>query len=283
MKILRNLFKVVTCDVRPRFFGDEILSAIPPGRVLCLGTVWRGELAPRVEAAAEAISSAFVAPGLSLGGALHAEPAPDVLDMGRTWVGNLQTKILASAADFASQQRPEEAGAAPGTDLGEVVEQLDRLRRDMGTGNPQTIADGVRRLRDAAGRVTDSMKGRSLDRHHTGDFSRSVSIATINQRNRDFHARNSAAPRLDSSGRMVRGAVVRTGDSARMTAVRDAEHAVRSASTPREQLSAINLLNRLQATREGEPFGTAGMIGRRPPQSPVELNAMHRAYWAGRY
>jgi len=288
-RILRGIFTTVTCDASTfrRFFGrtrDEILNAIPPGRVLCLGTVWTGELAPKVEAAAEAITSAFAAPGLSAGGVLHAEPAPDVLDLGRQWLGNLQTQILASAADFASQRRPEEAGAEPGTDLGEVVEQLDRLRRDMGTGKAQTITDRARRLRDAARRVTDSLKKRSIDRHHTGDFSRPQSIRSINDANARHWANRSAAPRLDSSGRMVypRGGAIRTGDSARTSAVRDAEHAVRSASTPHEQLAAINLLNRLNATRDGEPLGAAALLRTPAPQSIADLNARNRLYWATR-
>jgi hypothetical protein len=209
MKRIIRLFTLATSDalIRARGFGDEILHAIPPGRILCLGTVWKGQLAPEVQGVAAAVTSSFAASGLSIGGILHAEPAPGGLDLGRRWLGNLATKVLGAAADFASARGPAEVGAEPGTDVTEVLEQLDRLRRDMGTAEPARIADGARRLRDAAERVSSSLKdeeehgafseGRRIadglmPRRTIGDFSRPVPISTIHRRNREAAARNAA-------------------------------------------------------------------------------------------
>jgi hypothetical protein len=165
-----------------------------------------------------------------------------------------------------------------------AVGQLDRLRRDMGTGDPPIIADGVRRLLDAARRVTDSVKGRSLDRHHTGDFSRPVSIATINQRNRAFHARNSAAPTLDSSGRMIYPrSSSDAAPGARSTAFRDAMHAANTATTPREHIAALNAASKAFWHRGEPPTVTGDALRRLPAPTTVgEINQRNRAYWAGR-
>jgi len=288
-KILRNI--TLTCDAgtHAHFFGrrrtgDEILNAIPPGRILCLGTIWTGELAPAVTRAAAAIAANFLSPGLSVGGVLHAEPAPDTLDLGRQWLGALQTRILASAADFASQ-RPEEAGDEPGTDIGEVIQQLDRLRRDMGTADRAKIRDGVSRLQAAADRVSRSRD--EAERHGAFSEGRRIADATarrvadINQRNADFWNRRSSTPSLDSRGRMN----WRTGDAApaETTAFRDAMHAAANAATPREQISALNRAAKSFWSRGEPPTVTGDALRRTPAPTTIgEINARNRAYWAGR-
>lgn len=75
---------------------------------------------------------------------------------------------------------------------------------------------------------------------------------------------------------------VRTADGSRLTTARDAEHAVRIARTPREQIAAINALNRLKTIRDGDPLGAAALSRVAPPTSVGDINAYNRAFWAGR-
>lgn len=172
-------------------------------------------------------------------------------------------------------------------DVAEVLSGLEHLRRQMGTGDRAKIADGVRRLRDAARKVSDSLRPRRTGdaARHVGNFTRRVSIAEINRRNRG-HAAKNAAPALDASGRMVypRGATTRTADSAPVTEVRDAEHAVRSATTPRELNAAMNRAARALWSGNGEPSSvTSDMLRSAPaPKSIAEMNQRARAFWAGR-
>ena len=78
-----------------------------------------------------------------------------------------------------------------------------------------------------------------MRRTRFGDFTRPLSIAEINPRNRDFHAARAAAD-----------PVRRTGDgrpsteAARQTALRDALHAQSQAATPADVLRAMNHAHR---------------------------------------
>jgi len=278
-RIIRNI--TLTCDshTHAHFFGrrtgDEILGADPVPKLLVAPMTWQGDLRPVLDAYLEQLKP--LENGLTSGHTLGAEEIPHVLDLGRCWLGDFAARMIASA-------RPAEAGPDPAADVSEVAAQLERLRRDMGTGNAARVADGLRRLRDAARRVSDSVGGRrSLDRHHTGDFSRPVSIAEINRRNREFHAARDATPRLDSSGRMN----WRTGDAAPAArpGVRDAAHAAAQAvasADPRARLEALNRGARAFWSGSGEPI-TADALRRMPAPTTIgEINQRNRAFWARR-
>jgi hypothetical protein len=125
--------------------------------------------------------------------------------------------------------------------------------------------------------------GRSLDRHHTGDFSRPVAITQLNAANRSFWARRSVIPSVDSCGRMHwRGGDAAPG--ARTTALRDAIYEPRAATTPREQLAALNRGARAFWSGTAEPPTVAGDALRKlpAPTSNAELNQCNRAFWSGR-
>lgn len=193
-RILRNIFTVVTCDdrARPRLFGDEILHAEPIPKVLVGGRTWQGDLEPVLDAYLEQLQP--LENGLTLGRVLHAEEIPAVLDLGAAWLGTFRDRVLAS--------REEKPGAVGVT---EVLRGVEAVRRQMGAGNSAAVADGIRRLRDAALRVSDAVRDlRTGDAaRHMGDFSQPVSIAEINRRNREHAARNAAPtvdPRVGCSG-----------------------------------------------------------------------------------
>ena len=280
-RVIRNVF--LTCDASTRrvhFFGDEILHADPILKVMLMPLTWQGDLQPVLDAYLEQLRP--LENGLTLGRTLSAEEIGNLLDLGRTWLGIFQTKLLAASADFASAQRPEEAGAEPGTDVAEVIGQLTHLRREMGTGDRAKIADGMRRLRDAARRVSDSLPARD------GMTQRRIADATarriddINAGNRAFWTARDTTPQLDSSGRMN----WRTGDSrTQSTAFRDAQHAVAHAASPSKRIEAMNLAARAFWTPRGEPpTVTADALSHAPTggTTAASINARNRAFWAGR-
>ena len=279
-RIIRNLITHPTSDGRlhARTFGDEILHAVAPGKVLVSSLTWRGDLQPVLDSYMEQLKP--LENGLMLGRVLHAEEIGHVLDSGRLWMGNLATKLLAAAADFATAERPEEAGEEPGTDVTEVLGQLDRLRRDMGTSDRARIADGMRRLRDAGARVTDSLRGRPtgdsgglMHRTRIGNFSKPQTVTSINARNADFW-RSRSVTTVDSRP---------TTDVPRQTALRDAAHAQAHATTPAARLRAMNDAARAfwpsTAAAPAAPIGRqAAPVGR----MAADINAANRAFWAGR-
>jgi hypothetical protein len=290
-RIIRNLFTYATRDQRSRFVSDEILRADPVPKLLLTPTTWRGDLQPVLDAYLEQLRP--LENGLTLGRTLSAEEVPAVLNLGVVWLGMFAERMLASRSDA-----PGAVEATP------VLAALEAVRREMAIGDRQRIADGLRQLRQAADSVNAALFGSHCEpeddrqhggfsggrriadgfmpRHSVGGFSRPVPIATINQRNRDFHARNS--PTLDSSGRMLysHDRASRTADSARTTALRDAEHAVVHASTTGQRIGAMNVLHRLKATRDGEPPGAVAVISMPAPRTPAEINAANRAHWASR-
>lgn len=221
--------------------------------------------------------------GLTLGNVLHAEEIGPVVDLGRQWLGSFSDRMLAA--------RDEKPGAL---DVSEVFGQLQHLRRQMGTGDPRSVADGVRRLRDAARLVSDEgeephgafSEGRRIAdglmrRHRVGDFSRPVSIATINQRNRAFHASRDVTPRLDNSARMN----WRTGDAAPQdrTAVRDAVHAANHATNTPDLIRAKNATAKAFWSSGEPPTLVADALRIAPASTTVAgINARNRAFWAGR-
>lgn len=224
--------------------------------------------------------------GLTLGRVLHAEEIPHVLTLGTAWLGSFRDRLFAAY------------DAKPGaTDATEVLRALEAVRREMGTGNPAAVVDGLRRLRRAADglsaaggeerhgafsegrRIADGlMRPRML-----GDFSRPGSIAEINERNRQFHARTNAALALDASGRMDwRRSSVRITDTARQTALRNAVHAQAQAPTPADRLRAMNDAARAFWPSTGiTPGGPVGGLGVGIGKTAVDINARNRAFWVG--
>jgi len=108
-------------------------------------------------------------------------------------------------------------------------------------------------------------------------------IADMNQRAADFWNERSATAQLDSSGRLH----WRTGDAAagaRSTAFRDAMHSAAHATTPREQIAALNRGARAFWAGTGEPPTPVAdaLRGASAPTSVGEINQRNRAFWAER-
>ncbi len=276
-RILRNV--ALTCDASTyrHFFGtrDEVLNAEPIPKLMLMPMTWQGDLKPLLDAYLDQLPP--LGNGLTLGNVLHAEEIGPVLDLGRQWLGSLSDRILAS--------RDERPGAL---DVTEVFGQLQHLRRQMGTGDPQAVADGVRRVRDAARRASDEgeeehgalSEGRRIADASARRTRDTLALSSINQRNADFWNKRSVTPQLDSSGRMN----WRTGDvaPAQSTAFRDAMHAAAHAATPRAQIAALNRGAKAFWHR-GEPASlTADMLHPCADASIASINARNRAFWAGR-
>ena len=247
-----------------RHFRDTMLNAIPVGKVLVLGRVWTGELAPLVDSYLEALNP--IVSGFTLGRTLNAEPPTDLADMGRRWLGDLHTRIAASV-DTAT-------GPEPRVDVSEAITALERLREVMPGGNAAQIHDAWLGLRSAADRVSRSLRDASghpaIRRdYRSGDGSKPRSIASISADNRAFWA-----------GRGAAAAETRTRTASASDAVfRDAEHACQTATTPRARIAAMNVMNRL---RTGEPMTADMQPQRSAPSSIADINARNRAFWSGR-
>jgi len=278
-RIIRNVF--LTCDAltRARFFGtrtrDEILNADPVPKLLLMPTTWRGDLRPILDTYLAQLAP--LSNGLTLGRTLSAEEVPATLDLGTAWLGDFRDRMLAA--------RDESRGAVEAT---EVLRKIDEVRTAMGTGDARRISDGLHRLRRAADSVNGALFGSHCDRddEHLGkrvaDATRRR-VASINDANSRFWDKRSAAPLLDSRGRMQ----WRGGDAAPAArpGVRDAAHAAAEAvanADPRARLAALNRGARAFWSGAGEPI-TADALRRMPvPTTVSEINQRNRAFWAGR-
>jgi hypothetical protein len=172
---------------------DEILSPQPARKVLVLGRVWEGDLKPRVDALEEALAPLT---GFTLGHTVGAEQIGDVLDLGRVFNGIAELTRDIRAAGVAHDAQ---GSSGDDVDVSEMLECLRRLRAVLGTEEPDVAAvtDSVRRLGQAHDRVKrsrlrtgDAATPRGLMRSHLiGTGSKPVSIASINDANREFHSR----------------------------------------------------------------------------------------------
>jgi hypothetical protein len=208
---------------------DDLLNAIPTGKLLALGTTWTGDLKPLTDATIAALTP--IVSGFTLGRTLHAQNAGAVLDLGLRWLGQLRSKLTDAVA----------SNRAPGpedTDVGELMCEVAQLEQLMAQP-PQNFAgiqDGFRRLRAARDALTprrthdaSGMAGRD---RRIGGFSRPITGEQLNRQNAAFWAAQpSPAATQDASA----------GQGGRL---RDALHAVGTAKTPTERGEALNVLNR---------------------------------------
>lgn len=207
---------------------DDLLNAIPSGKLLALGTVWSGDLKPIVDATIEALGP--IISGFTLGRTLHAQNAGAVLDLGLRWLGQLHAKIT-DAVESNRDPGPED------TDVSELLREVESLERVMATGaqNFGATQDAFRRLvraRDAlTPRRTHDSGGMAGRDRRIGDFSKALRPQELNNLHaRYWAAQPSPAATQDTS----------TGQAGR---VRDALHAVGTA-TGAKRGDAINALNR---------------------------------------
>lgn len=177
---------------------DDLLRAVPVGKVLALGTVWEGHLSPRVDATIEAVQPLLS--GFAAGRALHAEPIGKVLDLGTTWVGNLRSEI----ADVANETQTAAARADQSVDITDLTRAVQELEAAFEARRPDQIGDAFKRMKAAR----DALR-RPTDQRHTGDAGRSPAdanasveyIRNLQRKMNDFWARE--AQRDPLTGRMT--------------------------------------------------------------------------------
>lgn len=227
IKIVRNVRSADAPAHRQRLTRDTLLpSAITQGappKVCALGSTWRGDLRPLVDAALDTLE-----PLLSSYG-----PSPEVLNLGKTWIGGMTAQISRAAR--------EAAGAQDDTvvDVSEVMAAATGLNAELIGGNPSSVRinDALRRVRSAVartgGRTADANPLKRLTQL-TPDQLLSGANSPENRRAREFWDRQSAPV---TPGRPI-------GDSGPTTAVRDGLHAVNQARSTAEQNARANDLAR---------------------------------------
>lgn len=165
-----KLVAVPTTDqhgtMRRGMIRDDLLSAVPVGKVLALGTVWEGHLGPRVDATIEAVQPLVT--GFTSGRVLRAEPIGKVLDLGTTWVGNLRSEI----ADVANGTQTAGARADESVDITELTRAVQELEAAFESGRPDQIGDAFKRTKAAR----DALR-KPTDQRRTSDVTRSAEDA----------------------------------------------------------------------------------------------------------
>jgi hypothetical protein len=264
-----------------------VLSAIPPGKVFCNGTLWTGELAPLLDATLSAVESMYTAPGLSLGHALNAEGVQTLQLLGRTWLDNVVSQIkrasadggldpetgtsrvlpgVRSAGDPSRAQAARASGDAPqpgDPDVTTILRDIELLRTQMGTTamNFSGVQDAIRRLR----RSLDSTRT-SDARRPIGQWTKGLSGDAINQRNREFWTQRT------------------TSDAAMSTAARDALASFHKATTPSQRNEAMNAMHKAFWSRDNRPATLPAPESAAHPWAAQgeEMNRRAREFWATR-
>jgi hypothetical protein len=215
MKFIRNVrMQDSPGDFRGRT-RDTVLSAVDPGKLLALGSVWEGSLKPRLDALVQKfeLNTPFTT------GLLSAEEAPRGLDLGQRWVGEEIVKLQRDflAANAAAALGADTRGEAWTVDLSEIFTELANFRASVGSPRGQNNMNPEVALR-AVRRATEGVDAKVRARRGTGDasihpgvrgwsrpiggFGRTESPAAINARNKTFYAdQRSAAQTRDSYGR----------------------------------------------------------------------------------
>ena len=277
---MKKVVRGYTQDAMPRWrplTRDEVLEAQTPRKSVALGAVWDGSLKPKMDTLVEEGGKLH---GFMLGHVVGAEPSP-VIDqlLGRVWRGIYDMR---SALLHHDEQVPTDVSGLEQVDTTEALAAVEQLRQALGTEKIDMgcVGDAVGRLkraRDSVRRGATASRATGDRRPHpmigrqrmTGDGSKPVSIAELNQRNRDHWD-------------------VRTGatTAAARAEVRDAQHAVAQATDQRSLNAGLNQLNRAfwedrrPKTRDsGVAVGGAGVA---KSLSIADINARNRQYWAKR-
>ena len=204
---------------------DDVLAALPIGKVIVSGTVWAGSLLPLIDAIASTLGPA-INNGFTSGNTLSAERLADVIALGRTWTGSLLSEIRAAAASTSS------GPTVDGTETLAEAERLDKLLRSAAPTN--AIADGLVRLRRTADKV-----GGARTRDAVNPLARLVRITPehralgerLNQQARDFWVAQSTPATSRPIG---------DNTAAKTTAVRDQLAIAARATDMRTKMTALN-------------------------------------------
>ena len=80
--IVRNVF---TIDHSVRHTSDRLLAAVPVGKTLVAGTLWEGDLQPRIDNLKDELKELVT--GFTIGQTLDPEGPGRQIDIGRVWKG----------------------------------------------------------------------------------------------------------------------------------------------------------------------------------------------------
>jgi hypothetical protein len=232
-KIVRGVYVE---DVIPRrMVRDDVLSAITPGKVLALGTVWTGELRPVLDMTVAAFDS--IISGFTSGRVLHAKNSSASLDLGRCWLGELRSKIADAATGYARQP----SGSADSTvELSPILKGVGNLQEVIENGgDPKMVRDAVASLKRARAAIDGPTSAPTRDA--IGDYLRTsgeqsrAKVLAINSANASFwRDRIPTAPTMTNDRR----------SSSQVTEVRDHIHAAHNATDTRDKVEALNAANR---------------------------------------
>lgn len=208
LRVLRGVYTTDAPRVGRRRTRDDLLSAVPVGKVLCLGTVYTGEVQPYVDGTIEAIKP--LVGGFASGRVLHAEPGPETLDLGVRLLGDLRDRI-ASAADKGRRAGFRDGEKKP-LDLTELDRAAEQLEAAFSGGEPSEITEGLdrfQRARDSLRRARDSDRLQA-EREHA-----SQTLEDLNQKNMAYWSRKDDAPSRETadSARNAPGGPSRRGNT----------------------------------------------------------------------
>lgn len=231
-KIARSIY--VEDVISRGFVRDDLLSAIPPGKVLALGTVWTGELRPVLDMTVAAFDS--IVSGFTSGRVLHAEASLPSLDLGKRWLGELRAKIADVATRYARQ--PSAASADDTVELTPILKGVGNLQEVIENGgDPQAVRDAVASLKRARAAIGGAAPEPTRDA--IGDYLRTsgeqnrAKVQAINSANVSFwRDRVPSAPTIDRRS------------SAQVSEVRDRVHAANHATSMPEKIDALNSAHR---------------------------------------
>jgi len=175
----------------------DALDPIPKGKLLIGGTLWTGDLQPRLDGSLDVLERSIDdlmrrmdETDFSLNHTANAESAPAQVDLlGRAFLGNMST-VLRSRAHDGSAAKPGDV------DVTELVAKIDETTATRGPLTFVTLGDvlrDIRRVKDAltAGRRTGDAGARPMiGRSRTvGNFGERTSPGAINDRNSDYWTR----------------------------------------------------------------------------------------------
>jgi hypothetical protein len=198
----------------PVVLDPRTLRGQPPAKTCALGTVWRGEAKPAIDAQLDTLEDLVTTVG----------PTEKVLDLGTIWTGGMLSRL-------DSQPPPNAQGNT--VDTSEVLKEVAGLHAAMIANTPTSVRifDAIRRVRDAASRV-----GRGT-RDAVNPLTKLVRI-TDEQRRFGIEANARAAEFWSRPAPVSRP----TGDSSgtASTAFRDAHDAVQRATSAYALNEALN-------------------------------------------
>ena len=254
---------------------DDVLHALPPGKILVTATTWQGDLGPQIDDKLGKLET--LVSGFTSGRVLHAEPSPQEINAGRLWIGGLRDKMASAAVEsLRGGQRAQEKMV----DVTAALAAVEAVRNALGTNRVDfgLVKDGLQSLRRARDSVLSSAAYGSGNAAEAGTADKTKTtdaLRTFGERARANTRDALAAIRADA----------RT-DYYPHQASHSVDAHARGTGTAQTQVSSVILA----IARHGSPFTGSGQQSyqsggaRRTgdfskPPTPVELNKRAREFW----